>query len=162
MMNYIVVSILLAIAAHFKGRMDAYADMGIKGSTWHQKYDFTKPGTMKYWWYLGFYKPRFPEKFPFSSTILVCFTDKWHRAQFFMLRAFYIAIALTLTDNWIWRLAMIFVLFPVWVGVFFEASYEDGRKNAELDITDPTPADAPNDVYTDQTTSVPEKQISDL
>lgn len=32
----------------------------------------------KYWYYLWIYKPKYKEKFPYSSTILVRFTDLWH------------------------------------------------------------------------------------
>lgn len=40
-----------------------------------------------HWWYLGIIKPKYKERFPFSSTILVFTTDFWHLAQFFFLKS---------------------------------------------------------------------------
>jgi hypothetical protein len=116
------------IAGHFKGRLDAIADDDIKGAEWFKKYDFTKPSETNHWWYLGLYKPRFPEKFPFSTTILVCLTDQWHLVQFVMLRAFYLAIALHMWPTVYGLILLPFVIFPIILGVFFEASYQDSRK----------------------------------
>ena len=159
MITILLVAVLLAAAGHFKGRMDAYADEEIKGLDWHLKYDFTKPSTTKHWWYFGFYTPTFPEKFPFSTTILVFLTDRWHRAQFFMLKAFYLAIGLCMSDSWITILLSVFILMPIIVGVFFEASYDETRRKLHKKTdTEPT-GDEP---YEQQVTSVPEKQITDL
>jgi hypothetical protein len=127
-LSYILTFVLMMIAGHFKGCLDAIADDDIKGAEWFKKYDFTKPSETKHWWYLGLYKPRFPEKFPFSTTILVCLTDRWHLAQFVMLRAFYLAIALHMWPTVYGLILLPFVIFPIIVGVFFEASYHDSRK----------------------------------
>lgn len=163
------VALLLALAGHFKGRMDGLADEGIKNLDWHEKYDFTKPGTTKHWWYLGLYKPRFPERFPLSSTVLVFLTDRWHRNQFFMLRCFYFAIGLLITTKIIPLLIITMIVMPILVGVFFEVSYgntrdkyeEMKRKFKEEQRTMTVihnDHEAPNE---DQVTSVPEKGIGD-
>ena len=127
-LSYILTFVLIMIAGHFKGRLDAIADDDIKGAEWFKKYDFTKPSETNHWWYLGLYKPRFPEKFPFSTTILVCLTDQWHLVQFVMLRAFYLAIALHMWPTVYGLILLPFVIFPIILGVFFEASYQDSRK----------------------------------
>ena len=127
MIIYILVIALLALAGHFKGKMDAIADEGIKGLDWANKYDLTKPGNTKHWWYLGLYAPRFPEKFPFSATALVFLTDKWHRNQFIMLHSFYLALALLWSSQLSMILILTFIVFPAMVGVFFETSYDDAR-----------------------------------
>ena len=124
---YILVIALLALAGHCKGKMDALADEGIKGLDWPKKYDLTKPGNTKHWWYLGLYKPTFPEKFPFSATALVFLTDRWHRFQFIMLHSFYLALALLWSSQLSVILVLVFGVFPVMVGVFFETSYDDAR-----------------------------------
>lgn len=38
------------------------------------------------WWYLGIIKPRYKERFPFSSTAFVFTTDFWHLSQGFFLK----------------------------------------------------------------------------
>ena len=38
------------------------------------------------WWYLGIIKPKYKERFMFSSTSLVSFTDFWHLSQAFFLK----------------------------------------------------------------------------
>ena len=159
MLTYIVIAVLIAMAGHFKGRMDALVDLEIKEIEWHKKYDFTKPGTTKHWWYFGLYTPTFPEKFPFSTTVLVFLTDRWHRAQFFMLRSFYLAVSLAMSDSWIIILLSTFVLMPIILGVFFEGSYSDLKEKIKQQTATTPSGDEPND--TTQVTSVPEKQIGD-
>ncbi|NDC95280.1 hypothetical protein EB077_08245, partial [bacterium] len=77
----------------------------------------------KHWWYFGLYEPKFPEKFPFSSTLLVFITDKWHMSQFIMLRSFYAAIAMPLTSKFWLIMLNVFVIFPIISGISFEAYY---------------------------------------
>lgn len=127
-LNIIILVALLAAAGHCKGRMDALADEGIKGTDWPNKYDMTKPGTTKHWWYFGLYKPKYPEKFPFSTTVLVFLTDRWHRWQFFMLRCFYLAVTLFISANLLTVLVLSFIVFPIIVGAFFEPSYQNSRE----------------------------------
>jgi hypothetical protein len=128
MLDIIIIIALLAFAGHCKGRLDAIADEGVKGNDWPNKYNMTKPSTTKHWWYLGLYKPKFPEKFPFSTTALVFLTDRWHRWQFFMLRCFYLAISTAITSNIVTLLILSFVIFPIVLGAFFEPSYQNFRK----------------------------------
>lgn len=159
MITALLVAVLLAVAGYFKGKMDAYTDEDIKKLDWHLKYDFTKPSTTKHWWYFGLYTPTYPEKFPFSTTALVFLTDRWHRAQFFMLKSFYLAISLYMSNSWAVILFSTLVFMPVIVGVFFENSYNKTRRklnNKPAKLSGDEPNDNP------QVTSVPEKQISDL
>ena len=115
--------LLLIIAGLAKAWSDSLADEELKELEWYNKYDFTKPGESKHWWYLGLYTPKFPEKFPFSSTIFVFVTDKWHFSQFIMLRSFYTAIAMFLTNNFWLVIFSVFVVFPIILGISFEAFY---------------------------------------
>ena len=119
--------LLLIIAGLAKAWSDALSDEEIKENDWHNKYDFTKSGEFKHWWYFGLYKPKYPEKFPFSSTILVFITDRWHLSQFIMLRSFYTAIATSLTDNFWLIMFSIFIIFPITLGIAFEAGYNQIR-----------------------------------
>ena len=127
-LNIIIIIALLAAAGHCKGRLDAITDEGIKNLEWQNKYNMTKPSTTKHWWYFGLYKPKFPEKFPFSTTVLVFLTDRWHRWQFFMFRCFYLAVSLPISCNLFTLIVLSFILFPIVVGVFFEPSYQNSRE----------------------------------
>ena len=148
----------LMIAGHFKGKMDAVADENEKNLDWDKKYDFTKPSDTNHWWYFNLYTPRFPEKFPFSSTSLVFLTDRWHMNQFFMLRAFYLAVAISITTN-IWMLLLYTcVVMPVLVGIMFEVSYNNYRNKISINKHSNVSVDEPYD--NPQITSVPEKQIN--
>jgi len=58
------------------------------------------------WYYFGFYKSRYQENYPFSSTFLVWTTDAWHLAKTLMLGLMMVA-ATTYKP-----------MFAVWVDVF--------------------------------------------
>lgn len=118
--------LFLVLAGIAKGYLDAIADKGVKTDEWRNKYDFTR--NKNHWWYLGLYKPRYSEKFPFSSTLLVALTDKWHRAQLFMLRFMYLAIAVALTQKVFLVFFLSFVVFPIVVGIPFEIIYTKNKK----------------------------------
>jgi len=126
MINLLLISVFLALAGYFKGRLDAIADEGVKKDEWENKYRRPLIFPKNHWWYFGLYAPKFQEKFPFSTTALVFLTDKWHFNQFMMLRCFYLAISISF--GW-WKILLFsFVIFPVIVGIFFEATYSDYRK----------------------------------
>lgn len=126
-LQYYLIAVFLILAGYFKGKLDAIADNGTKGDEWEKKYDLTKSSDYNHWWYFGLYDLRYPERFPFSTTILVFLTDSWHKYQFFTLRCFYLAIAVALTLN-IWLILLLScVIFPVIVGAFFEYSYNKSR-----------------------------------
>lgn len=122
-----LILLLIVAAGIFKGRMDALADEELKTIDWHRKYDFSRESRC-HWWYLGIINPRFPEKFPFSSTLLVFLTDRWHMNQFFMQRCLFLAIGLLITPKIILSIFVAFVLFPIIMGVPFESVYTWYRK----------------------------------
>lgn len=41
-----------------------------------------------HWWYLGLHTPKYVERFPFSSTLLVFLTDGWHLLKTWMILCF--------------------------------------------------------------------------
>lgn len=127
MINFIHIILCLIGAGYAKGRLDYIADTGQKGDDWKNKYkqdNGTLVEATNHWWYFGLYKPKFQEKFPFSSTILVFITDRWHWWQFAMLRYFYLAIAHGLSDNIWYQLGMAFIVFPIILGITFELVYK--------------------------------------
>jgi hypothetical protein len=124
----IILIALLYLAGMAKASSDALADEGIKSSEWKRKYDFTKPAGRE-WWYFRLYKPGFPEKFPFSTTILVFLTDRWHLSQFLMLRCFYAIIAISLFSNFWMILFVVLIVCPLIAGLGFESVYHEFRKS---------------------------------
>lgn len=127
-MTYVLLFVFLIGAAFFKGKMDAIADEGIKSEDWGNKYNFSKPTNFNHWWYFGLYNPRFPEKFPFSSTALVMFTDQWHSQQFLMLRCLFLSISIFMFNQTYLILIFSFIIFPIIFGIFFEFFYVKYRK----------------------------------
>jgi hypothetical protein len=126
-MEFIHIFLCLIGAGYAKGRMDYIADSGEKGKEWKNKYKLVKgkllPSTND-WWYLNLYKPTYQEKFPFSTTVFVFLTDRWHWWQFAMLRYFYFAIAHSFVDDFIYQLLLTFIVFPIILGVTFELVYK--------------------------------------
>lgn len=113
--------IFLALAGVCKGFLDSISDKGVKTEEWRNKYDFTKK--KNHWWYFGLYKPKYSEKFPLSSTVLVFLTDKWHRAQFFMLRFIYLSLAILISHSIMGILLMGFLVLPITLNLPFEITY---------------------------------------
>ena len=159
--DLIILGVLLVLAGFFKGRLDAIADEEVKSLEWDKKYDFTKPGNTKHWWYFGLYKPKFPEKFPFSTTALVFLTDKWHFNQFLMLKCFQGAIAFLIAGNIFTWLLLTFGVLPLINGVPFEISYERYRKKLRKQYKTKSSFPQGDEPQQEQITSVPEKQIED-
>jgi hypothetical protein len=100
----LIVSILLLVISFYaKGKMDVSAKDGFRGEkkkwnkseSWRNKYDssFKRDGN---WWYFGTYRPLHLERFPFSSTLFVAFTDFWHFMQFIFLNCLFISFCLLL------------------------------------------------------------------
>lgn len=125
-MEFIILTLIIAGIA--KAWTDSLVDEDVKKLDWQNKYDLTKPNTYNHWWYLGFYQPKYVEKFPFSSTALVFLTDRWHMSQFIMLRCFYLAISISMTDNIFCILILVFIAFPIILGIAFESFYNRFRK----------------------------------
>lgn len=118
--------ILVVIGSYFKGKMDTIM-FREKNVGWKNKWKLTADGKLKYykgkdWYYFGHY-PLYEEKSIYSSTILVCFTDAWHKYQFFMLRSFYLALSIQMVP---WYLALVasFTVLPVIYGIGFYISFE--------------------------------------
>lgn len=61
---------------------------------WTAKYKYPFKPAPKHWWYFGLYKPKYRERYIYSSTILVFTTDLEHLTQF-------IQYAILFTIGWI-------------------------------------------------------------
>ena len=126
-MNFIHIILCLIGAGYAKGRLDYIADSGQKGDDWRNKYkklDGNLVETKSHWWYFGLYKPKYQERFPFSTTLFRFLTDRWYWWQFAMLRYFYLAIAHGVADNFIYQLILAFIIFPIIIGVTYNMVYK--------------------------------------
>jgi len=118
--------LLIIVASYFKGKMDRIM-FRKQNIGWKNKWNLTAEGKLrlykrKDWYYFGHY-PRYEEKFPYSSTILVCFTDSWHKYQFIMLRCIYLSVAIQMVP-WYIALVLTFIAFPVLYGIGFYLAFE--------------------------------------
>jgi disulfide bond formation protein DsbB len=73
------------------------------------------------WYYLWLYKPKYKERFPYSSTILVFTTDAWHLAQWIMLKSLILAVSLTapITDVLVYDFIICQTIFSGTFELFF-------------------------------------------
>ena len=66
------------------------------------------------WWYFGLYKPKYQEHFPYSTTMLVMFTDAWHLAKALMLLCVMLAAVVYVPMfNWFIDLVLLYCGFTV-------------------------------------------------
>ena len=126
MISAIISCLLIIISGYFKGKMD-YVMFRDNNAGWSKKWKLSASGKLikynrKDWYYFGQY-PAFKESFPYSSTLLVCFTDNWHRYQFIFLRCLYLAISIQMVGS-ILAILLAFVGFPVLYGVGFYYTFE--------------------------------------
>ena len=99
-----------------------------KGDSWENKWKLDKDLDLvvnknKLWYYLGFYAPRYKERFPYSSTFFVAFTDGWHLLQFLQFKIAILGYALRLsTDDS--PIVLRFITISLGFSIGFLLSYE--------------------------------------
>ncbi len=120
MVYYIFFSIACFLWGAFKGLSDKtlFYDGYLSGNDWKNKWKLTPAGeliqsTRAPWYYLGLYTPEYVEKFPYSSTFLVAFTDRWHRFQLLERLSVVAAIFCASKINIIFAVAAALVLYSV-------------------------------------------------
>lgn len=140
MEKIIITVVLLIIAAVFKALMDLSSEdrfnkLWLNKESWIFKWKHKKVKNgeqvsrvltgwrTKHWWYLGLKTTKYPERFPFSSTILVFLTDGWHLFQFFFLSCIELAIAIQF-DHWVFW----FFMFKIILSGSFEFTYSIIKK----------------------------------
>lgn len=95
-------AVLLLLAAVANAIKDTSALDGFqsewmnKAESWTNKWESLSGSPPAPWYYLWLKRPKHPEAFPYSSTILVAFTDGWHSAQMVMQSALQLAIAINM------------------------------------------------------------------
>lgn len=111
--QYISISTIIFLAMAFNAHMDhlMFHDSEYDpAKTWQNKYAKDSEGNLipenkSPWYYLGLYKPKYKEAFPFSSTALVSFTDPWHRSKAICFGLWRLALVLSIA--FLWRLSVI-------------------------------------------------------
>jgi len=83
------------------------------------------PNTKRLWYYLWLYKPDNKERFFYSSTFLVMFTDGWHTGQFLMRSAFMFAVIfykpiLILEPVWLTQYIFMTVCYMIGFTLFYD------------------------------------------
>jgi hypothetical protein len=73
------------------------------------------------WYYFGLYKPRYKEKFPYSTTFLVWATDAWHLAKALMIGCIGLAIGFhSPVVNWFVDALVMVTMFGVMFTYFYD------------------------------------------
>ena len=139
---FILILILLAplnVAMDWSSEGLFESDYWNKGKGWIRKYksyydelnkSFEFYPYEKKWYHFGFH-PKYAEKFPYSTTIFVLFTDGWHLLQFLFHSTWQLAISLTISINgqedWYYKLAA-FIVIKITFSLMFETLYKIKKK----------------------------------
>jgi len=120
--------LMLVVYGWAKKVSDKEVTSGNVKDTWLYKYALTLSGnparlTKLPWYYFRVYKPKYEEAFPFSSTLLVALTDKWHFHNSIQIWAMAAGMGVLAYGFSCMALAAI-VAVKVIVGVTFEILYK--------------------------------------
>jgi hypothetical protein len=95
-----------------------------KGKSWRNKWADPLIDGGKPWYYLWAYKPKYKEKFPYSSTFLVYLTDGWHLLKFVKIRLSILSVFLFSTDHSFMEIVYMFLAVTVCFMLGFSLVYE--------------------------------------
>ena len=99
-----------------------------KNSSWKMKWKIDwwnkmpLPNNKKPWYYLGMHKPMYIERFPYSSTILVSFTDGWHLLQNIQFSLIFLGKSILLFDSLL-NIVISFIVMKTVFSITFELVY---------------------------------------
>jgi len=97
-----------------------------KSEGWKNKWKQPLEPGEKMWYHIS--KPRYIEKYPYSSTFLVLFTDFWHMMKSIMLTLVFMSVVLyspiVKIDFVLWEVFINFLLIRLSFGVGFEPFYK--------------------------------------
>jgi hypothetical protein len=129
-MIYIALFSLL-LALYYKGRQDKSGADGFeerltkrnRSVSWGRKYAFPLiPFTG--WWYFGIIKPKYAERFPLSTTVLVFLTDYWHWVQFLYLNLLFTGYSVFMGMALSIHPALAFIGIKMGYAIMFNIGYE--------------------------------------
>lgn len=92
--------------------------------SWLSKWELTLQlpipiNTKRKWYYLWLYIPKYKERFPYSSTLLVFTTDAFHLFKSIKLNAIFLALTLAL-DLVVIDSILAFIILRIIYGIIFE------------------------------------------
>lgn len=129
-MELILACILVAFAAYFNAKMDkcTFHGVGCNAGEWKNKWKLDSDGKLipysQKWYHFKIFQPKYVEKFPFSSTLLVAFTDNWHRWKSLFLICLFAAMVV-LTYDFSWQYAAInFLILRTVFGLTFTLFFD--------------------------------------
>lgn len=103
----VIITILIFFSGLIKALLDYSSIDGFKNPWWNKSASWTNkwklkdgnpiPNNKRPFYYLFMFKPNYIEKFPYSSTALVAFTDGWHLLQKILYTLIFQSISLLLS-----------------------------------------------------------------
>ena len=99
-----------------------------KGRTWVLKYKFPLKEGKRTWYYLWLYKPKYEERFMYSTTILSFTTDGWHLLQLIFLNSIFIVMSILAGSN-IFSVVIVYIFIRILYSIFFNVFYNEYSKN---------------------------------
>lgn len=98
------IAFVALLAGYWNGCMDWIKFNSLDSESWKNKWyvvrDYSKKDKpliflpyRKRWYYFGLHTPKYKERFPFSSTILVFLTDQWHFKKWCMFLCYEFALS---------------------------------------------------------------------
>lgn len=126
-----IIAVLVSIAGYCNGIMDFIKFRGLDKAQWKNKWELDENGKLKparyYWYYFGLFVPEHEESFPYSSTILVFITDKWHLKKWCMFLCYEIALSCVVVHyeglQW-WYIPIGIAILKTFRGLGFTLKYD--------------------------------------
>jgi hypothetical protein len=155
MVGLSIINIIAISCIVIGGIMKAFMDLSSEGNLpWKPKWFFDKSVSWKAkwkldkqhnlipatkgdnWWYFGIIKPKYKEKFPLSSTLLVFISDFWHLSQGFFLKFILVGVYIhepMFGQLWYHQLFEFWLLYILML-VPFELTYSYMKKKSSLEL----------------------------
>lgn len=131
----LLISFAFFMVGYLNGKMDRWSwkthlssDYWWGNNSWKNKWALDFQGNpikinAQHWYYFGWYKTDYVEKFPFSSSILVFTTDGWHLSKFLMFTILELIIACLLSAVW-WKILILVIVAKILRGLGFSYVYD--------------------------------------
>lgn len=85
---------------------------------WYAKYDFPLQPFTSNWMYLWLIKPKYKERFPYSTTLFVFITDKEHTLQ--LIQLILLILVVFFSSLLVWYKSLLVFLSGIYLGQIFK------------------------------------------
>ena len=129
-MQLIAAILLVCLAAYFNAKMDKcqFHRVGCNADEWKNKWKLDDEGRLipyvSKWYHFGFIEPKYVEKFPYSSTVFVSFTDRWHRWKSLFLTCLFAAMVILNIDFEAKSILINFIILRIAFGLTFTLFFD--------------------------------------